>query len=358
MKKLKRLCLCAAAGIFLLSGCAKKKAEEPTTASTTAEETTTAAQAAAARVTLGSYKGIEIKEYLAEVTDEDVEAQIQVNVSRYAEKKEVTDRPAQIGDTVNIDYVGMKDGVPFAGGTADGYDLTLGTHTFIDGFEEGIVGANVGDELSLNLTFPEAYGNADLAGAAVVFDVTVNKISAAGELNDEFVQQVSKTSKTVEEYREEVRRELEESAKEDSLYHKQDEAMDQVIAAASFEGLEEQVAAEIALQMEEITGLMTQQGTTLEEYVKMNRMTMEQFNESMKTEVENSMKMKLVTDEIAKRENLKASDSDRMTIARWYGLESPDELVSAYGEEAVDEVALRICVMNFLVDNAKIITEE
>lgn len=356
MRKLTRLWLCAAAGILLISGCAKKDTEETTTTEAAAEETT--AQGVSARVVLCEYKGISIKEQIVEVTDEDVEAQIQQNVSRHAEKKEVTDRPAKLGDTVNIDYVGMKDGVAFQGGTAEGYDLTLGTHTFIDGFEEGIVGANVGDELSLNLTFPEQYHSADLAGADVVFDVTVNKIFAAGELDDEFVQSISKVSKTVKEYREEIRRELEEAAEEEALYLKQDEAMDQIIALSDFEGLEEQVAAEFALQMEDITTLMTQQGTSLEDYAKMNRMTVEQFEDSMKTEIEQSLKMKLVTDEIAGKENLKASDSDRMTIARWYGLESPDELIEVYGQEAVDEVALRICVMNFLVENAEIISAE
>ena len=175
MKKHVRLTLCCAAAVMLAAGCGKK--------SDTAEETTTAASETQAEITdkgevtkLGEYKGMEVTKEDTTVTDDEVVTRIQNILAANPEIIEITDRPAQEGDTVNIDYVGMKDGVAFDGGTAEGYDLELGSGVFIDGFEDGLIGANTGEERSLNLTFPENYGNADLAGQAVVFDVTVNKI--------------------------------------------------------------------------------------------------------------------------------------------------------------------------------------
>ena len=151
---------------------------------------------------LGNYKGVEVKRESTEVTDEEVDQKIQSILDANPEYVEITDSPAQNGDTVDIDYVGMKDGVAFDGGTAQGYKLELGSGTFIDGFEDGLVGASVGQELSLNLTFPENYGNSDLAGQAVVFDVTVNAIEEKKDavLDDNFVQRVS-DFKTVDEFR-------------------------------------------------------------------------------------------------------------------------------------------------------------
>ena len=174
MKKHVRLTLCCAAAVMLAAGCGKKS---DTAETTTAAETTEAEITDKGEVTkLGQYKGIEVTKEDTTVTDAELDQRIASILQANPEITEITDRPAQEGDTVNIDYVGMKDGVAFDGGTAEGYDLELGSGAFIDGFEDGLIGANVGEERSLNLTFPEDYGNADLAGQAVVFYVTVNKI--------------------------------------------------------------------------------------------------------------------------------------------------------------------------------------
>ena len=166
MKKYVRLTLCCAAAVMLASGCGKK--------SDTAEETTTAASETQAEITdkgevtkLGQYKGVEVTKQDTTVTEADLDQRIASILKANPEVTEITDRPAQKGDTVNIDYVGMKDGEAFDGGTAEGYDLELGSGVFIDGFEDGLIGANTGEERSLNLTFPEDYTNADLAGQAV-----------------------------------------------------------------------------------------------------------------------------------------------------------------------------------------------
>ena len=168
-------------------------------------------------VTITKYKGVEIdKVDSTKVSDDDVESQINSVLQSKATTTEVTDRAAQNGDTVTIDYEGKKDGVAFDGGTATDAQLTLGSGTFIDGFEDGVVGHNIGDTFDLDLTFPENYGNEELAGQAVVFTVTLKAISQTDvpELTDEFVQSVSDTSKTVEEYKKEVKKSLKKNNEE------------------------------------------------------------------------------------------------------------------------------------------------
>lgn len=136
-------------------------------------------------MTLGEYKGVAYTPASVEITDEQVDKEVQ----KLADSNLVeVDRPAAEGDTVNIDYVGKKDGVAFDGGTASGYDLKLGSNTFIDGFEDGLIGAVKGQKLDLDLTFPEGYPSEDLAGQAVVFEVTVNAVKTPSELNDDLVR--------------------------------------------------------------------------------------------------------------------------------------------------------------------------
>lgn len=163
-------------------------------------------------ITITQYKGVEIEEVeIPEVTEEAVEAEIQSMLEGYAEYVDVTGRPAQLGDQATIDYVGKKDGVAFEGGTADDYILELGSGTFIDGFEDGIVGHNIGETFDLNLTFPENYGSEELAGQEVVFTVTLDALTEVKlpELNDEWVQGMSEEAATVDEYKAEIKAELE-----------------------------------------------------------------------------------------------------------------------------------------------------
>ena len=193
MKKIAKLCLCAAAALSLLAGC-----------SGSAEE----GQEDLGTVTLAEYKGVTVNVPPAEVTDEDVENRIQSVLSQNQEEVEV-DRAAEEGDVVNIDYTGYQNGEEFAGGSAEGEDLELGSGTMIDGFEDGLIGLKKGDTKELNLTFPEDYREAALAGQSVVFDVTVNAVKEKRdpELTDEFVQSIS-DYQTVEEYRQGIRDEI------------------------------------------------------------------------------------------------------------------------------------------------------
>ena len=360
-KKLAALCFCAAAAAVLATGCKNSDSQE-TQAQETAEQSQSETQADIPQgtVTLGNYMGLEITEPSTEVTDEDVETQINYTLSINPNMIEVTDRPAQDGDVVNIDYVGLKDGEAFDGGSAEGYDLTLGSGTFIDGFEDGLIGANTGDEVSLNLTFPEDYGNADLAGQDVVFEVTVNSIQEEQEavLDDAFVQKVSDTSTTVDEYRQEVRQSLEEMAVQSAQIEMQNQAIELAIENSTFDGLDEQVNAEFDSQLEQMNTALEQSGIALSDYAAMYGMDEDGFKDYMRSSIESSAQVTLVCQAIAEAENLQVEDSDRMEVAKLYDLESPDELVTAYGQEAVDEAARNMKVMNFLVDNAVKTPEE
>lgn len=346
-----------AAAALLASGCGKKGGETASQEETASQAPTESVKAS---VTLGEYIGLEVTKAEALVTDEQVDEQIKRILQENPEETTVTDRPAQEGDVVNIDYVGMKDGEAFAGGTAAGHDLKLGSNSFIDGFEDGLVGANTGDELSLNLTFPENYGNAELAGQAVVFDVTVNAIKeqSEAELTDEFVKRVSKTSTTVEAYRKEIREQMEESARQDAKIRMQNQAMDLAMAASTFESLDPQVDLEFQLQMGEINESLKQGNMTLADYTAMFGMDEESFNSFMRADIENRLKVTLTAEAIAKAENLEVDDDARLEVAKVYGLENIEDLVARYGQEAVDEAARNVKVMDFLLANAKMVEEE
>lgn len=360
MKKWTRVFLCAAVVVLAASGCKKEEVQEstetPTETSTPAEtETPTMAELPEASVTLGEYKGIVVEDPYVEITDEDIEARITQVLAANPKQTEV-DRPAENGDVVNIDYVGMKDGVPFDRGADDNYDLVLGSHSFIDGFEDGLVGAKTGDELSLNLTFPENYGNAELAGQDVVFDVTVNAVKeqSEAELNDEFVKKYSNESETVEEYRAELRKMMEEQARAEADMQIQNAVVDKVVENATFTGLEERVEAEFAQELASMESALGEQGATLAEYAQMYAMDEDTMKEQLRAQVQGVNEINLIADAVAEAEGLKADDASRQRLAELNGVESVIDLVTQYGQEAVDNAAKRILVMDFLVDNAKV----
>lgn len=228
-KRIYAIVLASVMTASLLAGCGSSTdtAEASTESSleaSTEETKTYAADAYLSGITASDY--VELPDYskipvdvtLDEVTDDDVDAAIESNLSADQELVEITDRDTvEDGDVVNIDYVGKKDGVAFDGGTASGYDLTIGSGSFIDGFEDGIIGMKKGETKVLTLTFPENYGNSDLAGQETTFDVTVNKIQAydAPELTDAWVaEQDIEDVTTVDEYKAYIRGQLEETAQE------------------------------------------------------------------------------------------------------------------------------------------------
>lgn len=351
MKKYVRLTLCCAAAVMLASGCGKK--------SDTVEETTTAASETQAEITdkgevtnLGQYKGVEVTKQDTTVTEADLDQRIASILKANPEVTEITDRPAQKGDTVNIDYVGMKDGEAFDGGTAEGYDLELGSGVFIDGFEDGLIGANTGEERSLNLTFPEDYANADLAGQAVVFDVTVNKIEEKKNaiLDDAFVQRVSDFS-TVDEFRADTMATLQDEKEQDAEQQIKNDAFQAAVDNSEYSLNEAAVEQEYNSQVDSYETSFANYGMTIASYAEMLGQTEDEFKETLRKAAETGIKQQLLIQAIAEKEGLTIEDADRENLAEQFGTDV-ETLKNAYGDELVDELAMTYKVVDFIADNA------
>lgn len=351
MKKYVKLTLCGLAAAMLVAGCGKKTEEtETTTAAVT--ETTEGVADKGVISKLGTYKGVEVTKMSTEVTDEELEVRIQSILDANPEYIAITDRPAQNGDVVDIDYVGMKDGEAFEGGTAQGYKLELGSKSFIDGFEDGLVGATTGQELSLNLTFPEGYGNADLAGQAVVFDVTVNGIEEVKDavLDNNFVQRMSDFN-TVDEWKADTLADMEAEKEAQAEQKIENDALTAAIGNSEFELNEAVVEEQYNNQLSYYTSMTQMYGMSLADYVSMYGMTEEQFNEELRRSSELAIQQQLLVAAIAEKEGLQVEDADRESLAAMYNM-TVEDLKTSYGEEAVEESAMMYKVVGFIKDNA------
>ena len=355
MKKYVKLTLCGLVAVMLAAGCSKTDKEPETTAApgtTEAAETTAAVVDKGVISKLGEYKGVEVTKLSTEVTDEELDTRIQSILKANPEYIEITDRAAKNGDVVNIDYVGMKDGTAFEGGTAAGYDLELGSGSFIDGFEAGLVGAKTGDELSLNLTFPENYGNADLAGQDVVFDVTVNSIEEKKEavLDNNFVQRMSDFT-SVDEWKADTLADMEAEKEAQADQQLENDAFLAAVNNSEYDLNEAAVEEQYNSQLDYYNGMMQMYGMTLADYVSMFGMTEDQFKEELKNTSEIAIKQQLLAEAIAEKEGLKVEDADRESLAAQYGM-SVEDLKTQFGEAAVDETAMMFKVVAFIKDNA------
>ena len=334
---------------MLLAGCSGKTQDESAAAGSSAEAVT---DASGTTVVLGTYKGVTYTPMSTEITDEQVEAEMQALVDANPVISEV-DRAAEDGDIVNIDYVGMKDGEPFDGGSDDGFDLTLGSNRFIDGFEEGLIGAVKGQELSLNLTFPEDYGSEELAGQAVVFDVTVNAVkeSVPAVLDDDFVKEYT-DYETVDAYREATRENLESYAEASALVDMQNQVFSKVMDEAQVTVTDEAVQDYYDDQM---AGYQTQAetlGIDLETMVSFYGMDMETFEEQLREMSEEATRQNAVIRAIADAEGMTVSDEDMEQTASDLGYEDVDAMLETAGQDGVDNYILAQKVINFLTDNA------
>ena len=341
------------------AACGKKDAAKSSDGSAAAESTTAADANLPkepknfGKVTLGKYEGVEIKTHDVSVSDEEVDSYIQ-NVLENSQNLTEVDRPAASGDTVNIDYEGKKDGVAFDGGTAQGQNLELGSHSFIDGFEEGLIGATKGEKRTLNLTFPAEYHAAELAGQSVTFDVTVNSVQEKSqpELTDEWVAKTTNNAQTtVDAYRAEIKSQLLAQKEKNERNQELTAALDAVMSDSTFEVNEEAKAYEAAVQKERMNKQLSQYGLTLESYLQMTSMTQESYDQQMLEAGENVAKVKLMVDEVAKKEKLKLDDAAYKALEDSYGY-SKDMLVSILGQEQVDLQARELQVANFILDKA------
>ena len=271
----------------------------------------TATVAVRPEVTLGTYKGVEIAKVSTEVTDEDLEAELKKVQEQNARIINVEDRPVQDKDDTVIDFEGFMNGVPFAGGKGENYSLTIGSHSFIDTFEEQLIGKKIGEETEVNVTFPEEYHAAELAGKPATFKVTVKEIKSKElpELNDELVQDISEF-KTVDEYKADLKATLEKKKAKDAEVKKENEAIEAAVANAAME-IPEAMIKQQALQMADgYDRNLKQQGISLEQYVKMMGMEIDKFIESIYPEAEKRIKNGLVLDAIAKAEDFTVTDEE------------------------------------------------
>lgn len=349
MRKFVKLALCGLVAAAVVSGCTKKQTEPETT--TTATESTAAGESGVVKK-LGKYKGVEVEKASTEVTDAELEERIKSILDANPEYIQITDRAAANGDLVDIDYVGLKDGVAFDGGTASGQKLELGSGQFIDGFEEGLVGANTGDELSLNLTFPADYGNAELAGQAVVFDVTVNKIEEVRDavLDDNFVQRMSDFT-TVDEFREDTRADLLAEKEAQATLQLENDALAAALENSEFELDQTAVDTQYESQVTYFTSMVQAYGMTMTDYASMNGMTEEEFLAELRTSAERGIKQQLLAKAIAEAEGMTVEDADRQIVADEYA-STIEDMNAQYGAAALDETALMYKVVYFIRDNA------
>ena len=271
-------------------------------------------------VELGEYKHLGIVKTVDEVTDDDVNAEIERARERSARWVEITDRPAKLDDQVNIDYAGFDGDDQFDGGTAQNHELILGSGSFIPGFEDQLVGAKVGDELDVNVTFPEQYHAENLAGKPVVFKVKVNGIreKELPALDDDFVTEVSETANTVAEYKAEIRERLEKAADERGESAFENEVIETVCENAKVDIPEAMIEDQIDNMLRDMEMRMMYQGMKLDDYLKYTGQTREQLRDMYKSQAEERVLSQLVIEAVKKAENIEATDEEiEAEIARY-----------------------------------------
>ena len=314
-------------------------------------------------VTLGQYKGLEITVAPVEVSDEEVEEEIKTRISFSDEGSETFEEgTVEEGDVANIDYEGKKDGVAFDGGTYEGYDLTIGSGTFIPGFEEGLVGAEIGSTIELPLTFPEEYGNEELAGQDVVFTVTINSVTRYKELDDELAAALSDgEAEDAASYRELVKSELFKDASDTRDEDTRQELASMAIANCTFsEFPEDLVAYDVAEMKAYYTSMASMYGMELADFMAgMYGLTEEQFDQIADLSVRQALMQEFALNQIAEEEGLAEEETLKKAyddLAAQYGFENGDELIATYGESSVRNAAVNDLVLDFLMESA-IITE-
>lgn len=260
---------------------------------------------------LGDYKNLVADDVKFEVTDEMVDERVNKERENNARIISIEDRPVKDMDTVNIDFEGSVEGVPFDGGKSENYDLVVGSHTFIPGFEEQLIGKNIGDNVDVNVIFPEEYHSEELKGKEALFKVKINSIKEKQlpELDDEFAQDVSEFD-TLEEYRADIKKNLVESAEKNALVQKQNNAIDALIESSNVEAPESMINEEVDKAFRDFAGRIRQYNMDLDNYFKMLNTTEEAVREQLRPEATKRANAELVIDAFAKLENIEVSEEE------------------------------------------------
>ena len=320
----------------------------------------TAEVATKPEVTLGDYKGLEVPKSETEVTDEEVEAELKKEQEKNSRTITVEDRAAQNGDTATIDFEGFVDGEAFEGGKGTDYPLTLGSNTFIPGFEEQLVGANTGDHVEVKVTFPEEYQAKELAGKEAVFQCDVKKIEAKElpELDDDFAKDVSEFD-TLEEYKADIKKNLMEKKEADAKRQMEDEAVEKAVENASMEIPDAMVDTQVNQMLDDFARRMQSQGLSMEQYFQFTGMTIEQLKTDMRPQALKRIQTRLVLEKVAETENIQPSeervDEEIGKMAEMYKMEK-DKLRELIGDIELDQMKKDMAVQDavtYIADAAK-----
>ena len=296
----------------------------------------TAEVAVRPEVTLGKYMGVTVTKIDTSVSDDEVAEALEQQRNNNARTISVTDRPVAVGDTAVIDFEGFVDGVAFEGGKGENHPLEIGSHTFIDNFEDQLVGKNAGDEVEVNVTFPEQYQAADLAGKPATFKVKINEIKAKElpELDDEFAQDVSEFD-TLAEYKESLKKNLEEKKENEAKRTKEDEAVQKIIDKSKMDIPEAMIDTQCETMIEEFAQRIAQSGLSMDQYLQFSGLTVDGLKEQVRPEALSRIQASLVLEQIAKDENIEVSDDDVNAeiekMAASYGMEA-DKLKEYMGD--------------------------
>ncbi len=313
-------------------------------------------------VTLGEYKGIEVERARPEVTDADIEAELKRVQEQNSRLVSVEDRPVENGDQVVIDFDGYMDGIPFEGGKAEDYSLTIGSHSFIDTFEEQLIGKNREEEIEVQVSFPETYHAKELAGKPAMFKVVIHEIKAKElpELDDEFAGEVSEFE-TLEEYKEDLKAKLSETKQKQATTENENNVVEKVVANASMEIPEAMIEEQISGTLENYARRMQSQGMTMEQYMQFTGMTMEKMREELRPQAEKQIRTRLVLEAVVAAENIEipeeAIDAEIEKMSGIYKMdaERTRELMGETGLRRMREDLAVQEAIDFLVAEAKLV---
>lgn len=319
----------------------------------------TATVAVKPEITLGEYKGIEILKKTAEVTDEEVDEEIGRVRENNSRMITIDDRPSQEGDTLVIDFDGYVDGEQFEGGKAEDYSLVLGSHTFIDNFEEQLIGKNTGDSVEVHVTFPDAYQAEELRGKEAVFHVDINdiKVKELPDIDDEFAQDVSDFD-TLEEYKEDLKKKLLENKEAALDREKEEEIVGAIIANAQMDIPEPMVDAQTRQMTQEFAQRLQAQGLSLEQYMQLTGLTSQKMIDELKPQALKRIQSRLVLEAVVSAENIEVSDEEfdkeLEKMAEAYNMEK-DKLSELAGDNEKEQIRMDIAVqkaVKLVVDSA------
>ena len=321
----------------------------------------TAEVAVKPEVTLGQYKGVEVEKANAEVTDEDVEKELKRAQEQNSRLVTVDDRPVADGDQVVIDFDGYVDGKRFDGGKSEDYPLTIGSHTFIDTFEDQLIGKNLGEECEVNVTFPAEYHAAELAGKPAVFKVKIKEIEKKElpELDDEFAKDVSEFD-TLDEYKADIRKKLTESKEKQAATENENRVVEAVVKNATMEIPEAMIDSQLDNMVSEYARNMQNHGISLEQYMQYTGMTIDKLKEQMRPQAVKRIETRLVLEAVVKAENIQVTDEkvdeEIGKMAAAYKME-PEKLKGYMGEAEIANMKEDLAVqeaVDFLVAEAKL----